>query len=108
MLNVQINPPVFSPDNENVYHLGRNFYAMKFPRNERVVTATVTRLKTEFGIDAAVEFAKEGLRKKGSERIATSKKLNPYPMIRKAVIMAGLDPYDFILIRFGPDTKEAK
>jgi hypothetical protein len=108
-LNISVPSPFqYVPDNVNVYHLGRNFYAMKYPRNERVVLATVTRLKKEFGIDPPVEFKKEGLNKKGSERIATAKELKKYPAVLKGVKMLGLDPYDFILIRFGPEIEPAE
>jgi hypothetical protein len=99
----QVAPPPFEADDVNIVHLGQNFYAMKYPRSERVVVRTVVRLKEQAGIVAAVEFKKEGLRKKGSERIGSAKDLvKNHPKVPEALRLKGLDPMDYILIRFGP------
>lgn len=101
-----IQPPAFQDDGVNVVHLGSNFYALKFPRSERVVLAAVNKLRDQHGITAATEFKKEGLAKKGSERIGSSPDMRRFPAIPKALRLRGLEPMDYILIRFGPKPAE--
>ena len=103
-----IKQPTFPCDDVNLIHLGSNFYALLFPRRVRVVLATVNALRERLGISQPTEFKKEGLRRRGTERIGSSREMVRFPAIPAALRIRGVDPMDYVLIRFGPRQDEVQ